>query len=47
MIFTCGMINPTDTRYPPKTRWLQVRVRISTRGYGYEFLPVTPLLTDG
>jgi hypothetical protein len=47
MIFTCGMTNLTGTRYPPKIRW--VRVRISTRGYVYvyEFLLVTPLLTDG
>jgi hypothetical protein len=45
MVFTRGMTNPTGTRYLPETRW--VRVWISTRGYGYEFLPVTHLLSDG
>jgi hypothetical protein len=46
MVFTCGMTNPMDTRYPPETQWVWVRVQISTRRYeyGYEFLPVTPLL---
>jgi hypothetical protein len=41
------MTNPTGTRYPPETRWVWVQIQISTHGYeyGYEFLPVTYLLT--
>jgi hypothetical protein len=48
MVFTCGMTNPTSTRYPPETGWVQVRVRISTHGYEYEyeFLPRNPF-ADG
>jgi hypothetical protein len=48
MIFTCEMTNPMGTRYLPEIWRVQVRIWISTHGYeyGYEFLPVAPLLTD-
>jgi hypothetical protein len=37
VIFICEMTNPTGTGYPPKTQWVRIWVRISTRS----------LFTDG
>ena len=49
IFFTCKIIYPMGTRYPPATRRVRAWVQNFTRGYGYglEILPEPFVLAGG